>query len=115
MSKLNLRLWVCIMLAVLHVRRTTQYNVERRVKPNPGYPGKCYDEVTNAAYDIDEMWIQKGECAQYKCSQANNSDFFITAYGCTDTSKFENDVHCWIMKGDLSNPYPSCCSVVVCA
>jgi hypothetical protein len=47
----------------------------------PEYPGKCYDDVTNAAYDIDETWSQKGECAQYKCSQANNGDFFITAYG----------------------------------
>ena len=47
----------------------------------PEYPGKCYDKVTNAAYDVDEMWSQKGECAQYKCSQANKGDFFITANG----------------------------------
>jgi hypothetical protein len=55
-----------------------QFTIQGRV---PEYPGKCYDDVTNASYDIDETWSQKGVCVQYKCSQAKNGDFLITAYG----------------------------------
>jgi hypothetical protein len=41
----------------------------------PDYPGKCYDNETNAAYEVGETWSKTGNCGTYTCIMVPGSVF----------------------------------------
>ncbi|XP_069691428.1 U-scoloptoxin(16)-Ssd1a-like [Periplaneta americana] len=102
--------YMFVILAAAAVNNTAvEASVGRiSIKPNPAYPGKCYDDQTNKAYAVGESWKVPGKCVRYICSEESN-EYFILIEGC---SILTGPPKCSEQSAQL--PYPACCAALGC-
>ncbi|GLV45703.1 uncharacterized protein CBL_02723 [Carabus blaptoides fortunei] len=75
---------------------------------HPDYPGRCYYN------DTEPIILRKGQKKRYskQCLAAEClKDYTLLATGC---GIFGGIIHCRVVKGDPSKPYPHCCDEYIC-